>query len=92
MKRRVTDAGHPKYFSAHTKRSPKGSSPPQRERTMPDPVYEAKYGKGPHLAVDAIIVNTEGEIAIIRRKDNSRLALPGAGGCAGGARRENATE
>ena len=44
---------------------------------MPDPTYEAKYGKGPHLAVDAVIINAEDEIAIIRREDNDRLGLPG---------------
>lgn len=23
---------------------------------MPDPAYEAKYGKGPHLTADAVVV------------------------------------
>ena len=43
---------------------------------MPDPVYEAKYGKGPHLTADAVVWH-RGEIALIRRKKDGHWALPG---------------
>jgi len=43
---------------------------------MPDPAYEAKYGKGPHLTADAVVVRGS-EIALVRRKKDGHWALPG---------------
>lgn len=43
---------------------------------MPDPAYEAKYGKGPHLTADAVVVRGN-EIALVRRKSDGMWALPG---------------
>jgi ADP-ribose pyrophosphatase YjhB (NUDIX family) len=43
---------------------------------MPDPDYEAKYGKGPHLTADAVVVRGN-EIALVRRKSSGQWALPG---------------
>ncbi|QEL21701.1 NUDIX hydrolase [Bosea sp. F3-2] len=43
---------------------------------MPDPDYEAKYGKGPHLTADAVVVRGN-EIALVRRKKDGHWALPG---------------
>jgi 8-oxo-dGTP diphosphatase len=43
---------------------------------MPDPDYEAKYGKGPHLTADAVVVRGN-EIALVRRKKGGQWALPG---------------
>ncbi len=43
---------------------------------MPDPGYEAKYGKGPHLTADAVVVRRH-EIALVRRKSDGMWALPG---------------
>ena len=44
---------------------------------MPDPIYEAKYGKGPHQAADAVVFNHCGEILLIKRSDNGLCALAG---------------
>lgn len=38
--------------------------------------YEEKYGKGPFIAVDSIIINN-GHMLFVRRKDNGLLAFPG---------------
>jgi ADP-ribose pyrophosphatase YjhB (NUDIX family) len=43
---------------------------------MPDPAYEAKYGKGPHLTADAAVFH-RGEIALVRRRKGGEWALPG---------------
>ena len=43
---------------------------------MPDPEYEPKYGKGPHLTADAVVWR-RGEVALIRRKKDGHWALPG---------------
>jgi 8-oxo-dGTP diphosphatase len=43
---------------------------------MPDPAYEAKYGKGPHLTADAVVVRGH-EIALVRRRSDGMWALPG---------------
>ncbi|MEZ2410584.1 NUDIX domain-containing protein [Bosea sp. RCC_152_1] len=43
---------------------------------MPDPAYESKYGKGPHLTADAVVVRGN-EIALVRRKSSGQWALPG---------------
>lgn len=43
---------------------------------MADKSYEEQWGKGPHVAVDAIVSTFKGEILLIRRKDG-KLALPG---------------
>jgi len=43
---------------------------------MPDPAYEAKYGKGPFLAADAV-VTIGARIALIRRRKDGVWALPG---------------
>lgn len=43
---------------------------------MPDPAYEARYGKGPHLTADAVVCH-RGDIALIRRKKGGQWALPG---------------
>ncbi|MDI6025607.1 NUDIX domain-containing protein [Corticibacterium sp. UT-5YL-CI-8] len=42
---------------------------------MPDPAYEAKYGRGPHVSVDAF-VRWRGQVLLIRRQDGT-WALPG---------------
>ncbi|MDI6025252.1 NUDIX domain-containing protein [Corticibacterium sp. UT-5YL-CI-8] len=42
---------------------------------MPNPTYEAKYGRGPHVSVDAF-VEWRGQILLIRRQDGT-WALPG---------------
>ena len=43
---------------------------------MPDPAYEAKYGKGPHLTADAVVV-WGNDIALVRRRTDGMWALPG---------------
>lgn len=43
---------------------------------MPDPAYEAKYGKGPHRAADAI-VSHRGFYALIKRRKDGIWAIPG---------------
>jgi len=43
---------------------------------MPDPAYEAKFGKGPHLTADAVVVRGN-EIALVRRRKDGMWALPG---------------
>lgn len=43
---------------------------------MPDPAYEAKFGKGPHLTADAVVLRGE-EIALVRRRKDGVWALPG---------------
>jgi ADP-ribose pyrophosphatase YjhB (NUDIX family) len=43
---------------------------------MPDPDYEAKYGRGPHLTADAVAFRGD-EVALIRRKKGGHWALPG---------------
>jgi len=43
---------------------------------MPDAEYEAKWGKGPHYAVDAVVWCRDHLLAI-RRGDNGKWALPG---------------
>lgn len=54
--------------------------PPQpsgrRGSEISDPAYEAKYGKGPHLTADAVVVRGN-EIALVRRKSSGQWALPG---------------
>ncbi|KAB2661162.1 NUDIX domain-containing protein [Brucella tritici] len=39
--------------------------------------YVAKYGPGPHVAVDAVVISLDFQILLIRRKDTGKLALPG---------------
>ncbi|MGE7469210.1 NUDIX hydrolase [Bosea sp. NPDC003192] len=46
------------------------------EVLLPDPAYEAKYGKGPHLTADAVVVRGD-EIALVHRKKDGLWALPG---------------
>jgi ADP-ribose pyrophosphatase YjhB (NUDIX family) len=43
---------------------------------MPDPDYEAKYGKGPHLTADAVVFHRN-EVVLVRRRRDGRWALPG---------------
>lgn len=43
---------------------------------MYDEKYCEEWGEGPHLAVDVMLVNDKGEIALVKRKDSS-WALPG---------------
>lgn len=43
---------------------------------MSDPAYEAKYGKGPHLTADGVVVRGD-EVALIHRKKDGMWALPG---------------
>lgn len=43
---------------------------------MPESDYEAKYGKGPHLTADAVVLRGD-EIALVRRKKDGIWALPG---------------
>ena len=43
---------------------------------MSDPAYEARYGKGPHLTADAVVIRGN-EIALVRRKSDGMWALPG---------------
>lgn len=43
---------------------------------MYDPKYIEEYGSGPHLAVDAMVVSSKGNIALVMRKDGT-YALPG---------------
>lgn len=43
---------------------------------MPDPDYEAKYGKGPHLTADAVVFCRD-EVALVRRRKDRSWALPG---------------
>lgn len=43
---------------------------------MPDPTYEAKFGKGPHLTADAVVLRGE-EIALVHRRKDGMWALPG---------------
>lgn len=43
---------------------------------MYDPAYEAKYGNGPHLTADAVVVRGD-QIALIRRAKDGVWALPG---------------
>jgi len=45
-------------------------------QNMPDEEYEKKWGKGPHLTVDAVI-HWRGKYLLIKRKDNGMWALPG---------------
>jgi|GEM_PF-6286981 len=35
---------------------------------MPDPDYEAKYGRGPHLTADAIVVRAHDVALILPRR------------------------
>lgn len=49
---------------------------------MPDIEYEKKWGKGPHLTVDACVCHINRRtnvlhLLLIRRKDNGLLAIPG---------------
>jgi len=44
---------------------------------MTEAAYEAKYGKGPHLTVDAVVQNGNREILLVKRRDNGLWALPG---------------
>lgn len=45
---------------------------------MPDPEYERIWGKGPHVAVDIVVLDKlNRKIVLIRRKDNNMWALPG---------------
>ncbi|MBD0417486.1 NUDIX hydrolase [Oryzicola mucosus] len=37
---------------------------------MPDPAYEAKYGRGPHVSVD-VFVEWCGQVLLIRRQDGT---------------------
>lgn len=46
------------------------------EALLPDPAYEARYGTGPHLTADAVVVHG-GEIALVRRRRDGVWALPG---------------
>lgn len=43
---------------------------------MADPAYESKYGKGPHLTADAVVVRGH-EIALVLRRKDGMWALPG---------------
>ena len=43
---------------------------------MPDPAYDAKFGKGPHLTADAVVLRGE-EIALVHRRKDGVWALPG---------------
>lgn len=47
-----------------------------REVLLPDAAYEARYGKGPHLTADALVVRGD-EIALVHRKKDGLWALPG---------------
>jgi ADP-ribose pyrophosphatase YjhB (NUDIX family) len=43
---------------------------------MPDPTYEPKFGTGPHLTADAVVLRGE-EIALVHRRKDGVWALPG---------------
>lgn len=43
---------------------------------MPNADYEAKYGKGPHIAVDALVWYDQ-RVLIIKRKKSGLWAMPG---------------
>lgn len=42
-----------------------------------DPAYVEKYGAGPHLAVDAVVISADAKLLLIKRKSNNQWALPG---------------
>ncbi len=43
---------------------------------MPNAAYEARYGSGPHLTADAVVVRGN-DIALVQRRSSGMWALPG---------------